>query len=193
MSHNTKTVKDALPFNTPITFQSIKQILITLIPLAAIIAALTFFDHWAAYVLLVPVGSMFLLRTFILQHDCGHQALFRKSKTNNVLGSIMGVITLIPYHYWKWQHWMHHRGSGNLDKRGHGDILLLTVEEYKDKGKWGRFVYRAYRNPFIMCSIGPVYYFFIKIRFPFIMKKKQVTEKRSIMYTNFGIAGLLGL
>ncbi|MCP5047705.1 MAG: fatty acid desaturase, partial [bacterium] len=68
-----------------------------------------------------------------------------------------------------------------------------TVEEYKDKGKWGRFVYRAYRNPFVMCSIGPIYYFFIKIRFPFIMKKKQKTEKRSIFYTNFAIAGLMGL
>ena len=104
MPRKTQEVNGDFPLNIPVTFESVKQILVTLIPFALIITALAIFDHWAAYIVLVPLGSIFLLRSFILQHDCGHQALFRRKKTNNIIGSIIGVITLIPYHYWRWQY-----------------------------------------------------------------------------------------
>jgi omega-6 fatty acid desaturase (delta-12 desaturase) len=175
----------------PRSAESVMHTLITMVPFFAVLAVLVLLDHWLAYVVLVPLGSLFLLRSFILQHDCGHQALFNNRKANNILGSFIGIFTFTPYYYWKREHFLHHASSGNLDKRGHGDIQTLTVEEYEKLSKWGKFGYRCYRNPLIMLGLGPVYYFFIKVRFPFIIPRGRKLEKWSIVWTDLGIAALL--
>lgn len=148
-----------------------RSILETVITLAG------FFGLWAsAYLALSAsfvlsfvfsvLGGLFLVRLFILQHDCGHNALFSKRWANDWLGRFLGVFTLTPYDVWRRSHALHHAGSGNLDKRGIGDIYTMTVAEYKDRGFWGRLWYRAYRSPFTLFVVGPIYVFGIMQRLP---------------------------
>ena len=100
--------------------------------------------------------SGFLIRIFIIFHDCGHRSFFKSKKANNIVGKIMGILVYTPYSKWHYQHAIHHATSGNLDKRGVGDVWTMTVEEYKKSSPMERFKYRAYRNPFIMFILGPI-------------------------------------
>ena len=105
--------------------------------------------------LLTFLASGFLIRIFIIFHDCGHGSFFRSAKANKIIGMIMGIIAFTPFNSWHHQHWIHHITSANLDKRGIGDVWTLTVEEYLNSTRLNRFIYRAFRNPFIMFTIGP--------------------------------------
>ncbi len=97
------------------------------------------------------------MRTFIIFHDCTHGSFFKSKKANNRVGFITGVLTSFPYEKWKREHTIHHATSSNLDKRGIGDIDMLTVEEYMEKSKLGRLGYRFYRNPVVMFGLGPLF------------------------------------
>ncbi|GAB2565960.1 Delta(5) desaturase DesA [Gracilibacillus alcaliphilus] len=97
----------------------------------------------------------FLVRTFIIFHDCAHQSFFKNTKLNRILGTITGILTHFPFEKWKREHAIHHATSGNLDHRGTGDIWIMTVAEYEKATKWERLQYRLYRNPFIMFGLGP--------------------------------------
>src|SRR3989441_9134097 len=101
--------------------------------------------YWLTLLLAVPAAFL-LVRLFIIQHDCGHGAFFRSPRVADVVGSILGVLTLTPYHYWKKTHAIHHATSGNLEHRGFGDIDTLTVDEYLARSRWERFKYRVYRS-----------------------------------------------
>src|SRR5437870_385199 len=105
--------------------------------------------YWLTLLLAVP-AAFFLIRLFIIQHDCGHAAFFRSTRTADIVGSILGVLTLTPYHYWKKTHALHHATSGNLEHRGFGDIDTLTVDEYLARSRWERFKYRVYRHPALL-------------------------------------------
>src|SRR6266545_2532305 len=94
--------------------------------------------YWLTLALAVPT-AFFLIRLFIIQHDCGHGSFFRSGRAADIVGSILGVFTLTPYHYWKKTHALHHATSGNLEHRGFGDITTLTVDEYAALSRWGRF------------------------------------------------------
>ena len=122
--------------------------------------------YWLTLLLAVPAGG-FLVRLFIIQHDCGHGAFFRQRAANAWVGRVLGVLTLTPFDYWKRNHAIHHATSSNLDKRGIGDIDLLTVEEYRGKSWWGRMVYRCYRSAPVMFVIGPAWLFLLQHRLPF--------------------------
>lgn len=106
---------------------------------------------------LAVVAAGFIVRSFIIFHDCTHGSFYQSKKKNNLLGTITGIITLFPYEKWKREHAIHHASSSNLDKRGVGDIWVMTVDEYKDASKWRKFTYRAYRNPVVMFGLGPLY------------------------------------
>src|SRR5881409_2967711 len=108
--------------------------------------------YWLTLLLAVP-AAFFLIRLFIIQHDCGHAAFFRSTRTADIVGSILGVLTLTPYHYWKKTHALHHATSGNLEHRGFGDIDTLTVDEYLALSRWGRFKYRVYRHPVVLFGL----------------------------------------
>jgi omega-6 fatty acid desaturase (delta-12 desaturase) len=111
------------------------------------------------YWLTVPVAIVaagFLIRTFIIMHDCGHGSFFRSRRANDVVGFITGVLTLTPYVQWRRDHAIHHATSGHLDERGFGDISTLTVREYLNLTRWRRFCYRVYRNPLILLGVGPI-------------------------------------
>ena len=88
-------------------------------------------SHWITLLLAIPAGG-FLMRLFIIQHDCGHGSFFKSQKANNIVGFITGVLTLTPYHFWRWEHAVHHAGSGDLDRRDLGAVWTLTVQEYLD-------------------------------------------------------------
>lgn len=113
-----------------------------------------------SYVLTLAVGmiaSGFMIRIFIIFHDCCHQSFFKNRKANHILGTFLGVLTLHPYLQWKHDHSVHHATSSNLAKRGTGDIWILTVDEYISSTFWKRLGYRLYRNPFVLFFLGPIF------------------------------------
>jgi len=144
-------------------------------------------SYWLTLALAMPTAFM-LVRLFIVQHDCGHGSFFKSSTIADIVGTILGVFTLTPYHYWKRTHAIHHATSGNLDHRGFGDINTLTVAEYQQLSAWGKFRYRLYRNPVVLFGIGPVYLFLIEHRLPTIAPRTWTRERRSILINNVGLA-----
>ncbi|MGB7287730.1 MAG: fatty acid desaturase [Salaquimonas sp.] len=133
--------------------------------------------------LTIPAGGL-LIRIFAIQHDCGHGALFSKKEINDWVGRTLGVLTVTPYEYWRHAHALHHASSGNLDRRGFGDIDTITVEEYQALSSFGKLKYRLYRNPFVMFGIGPAYVFLLKQRLPFEMLNKGLKPWISTQGTN---------
>lgn len=120
---------------------------------------------WLALLLVIPAAG-FLVRLFMIQHDCGHGAFFSEKRANDWVGRIIGVLTLTPYDYWRHTHAIHHATSGNLDRRGLGVIETLTVEEYRALPPMRRFGYRLYRHPLVMFGLGPAFVFFLMQRLP---------------------------
>jgi hypothetical protein len=141
--------------------------------------------------LAVPAGA-FLLRLFLIQHDCGHGAFFRSQAANDWTGRILGVLTFTPYDYWRRSHAIHHASTGNLDARGTGDVDTLTVAEFRALGTGRRFLYRLYRHPVVLFGIGPAYLFLLRHRLPIGMMRKGWRPWASAMGTNLSIAAIAG-
>ena len=143
--------------------------------------------YWLTLLLAVPAAG-FLVRMFLIQHDCGHGAFFRHRVLNDWVGRTIGVVTLTPYDFWKRTHAIHHATSGNLDRRGVGDIETLTVAEYLALPWWRRLAYRLYRHPAVMFGIGPAYLFVLQFRLPVGFMRKGWRPWLSTMLTNAAIA-----
>jgi len=170
--------------------RSITQVLTTAVPFALLWAAMVFsldISYWLTLLLAIPAGGL-LVRFFIIQHDCGHGSFFKSLAANDLVGRMTSILTLTPYGYWRRTHGMHHATSGNLNRRGVGDIDTLTVKEYLASPVRGRLAYRLYRNPVILFSIGAYYFFFLKHRVPFGLPLSWREAWRSIVGTNFLIA-----
>ncbi len=155
-------------------------------------------SYWTAYrgwwpltILLAIPASGLLMRMFIIQHDCGHGSFFASQRANDMVGAVIGVLSLTPYTYWKKTHAIHHSTSGNLDRRGYGDIETLTVSEYKALSKWGRWKYRMYRSVPVLFFIGPAFHFVLYHRWPGIVPKEWKAERRSILLNDLALAALL--
>jgi len=142
--------------------------------------------YWLTLLLAVP-AAFFLVRMFLIQHDCGHGAFFRHKAVNDWVGRALGVLTLTPYDFWRRTHAIHHATSGNLDRRGIGDIETLTVEEYLALPRYGRLGYRLYRHPLVMFGIGPAYLFVLQFRLPVGFMRKGWRSWVSPMLTNAAI------
>lgn len=140
---------------------------------------------------LAAIASGLLVRTFIIFHDCTHGSFYHSKKKNDILGTITGTLTTFPYKKWKREHAIHHASSSNLDKRGIGDILVMTVEEYENASKWQRIAYRLYRNPFVMFGLGPLYLILISNRFN--RKDAKRKERNNTYLINFLLLTLSGL
>ncbi len=147
-------------------------------------------SYWATLALTVP-AAFFLIRLFIIQHDCGHGSFFRSQALANWVGRVIGVLTLTPYTYWRKTHAMHHAASGNLEHRGFGDINTLTIAEYAALSRWGKVRYRIYRNPIVIFGVGAALHFLVLHRLPFIVPRTWKRERLSILLTNVGIAGVV--
>ena len=120
----------------------------------------------AATLALGVVAAFFLVRIFIIQHDCGHFSFLKSRKANDVVGWVCSFFSTIPYTYWSRVHSYHHGHTGKLEHRDIGDIDFDTVAEYRAKGTWGKIKYRIFRNPFVIFGVIPVVYFGIMLRFP---------------------------
>jgi acyl-lipid omega-6 desaturase (Delta-12 desaturase) len=180
-------------YREPNYVRSTVEIVITFVPLATLWAlawaALHFGYCWLSLMLAVPAAG-FLVRLFMIQHDCGHGSFFRHRLANDWVGRVIGVVTLTPYDFWRRTHAMHHAGSGHLERRGIGDVDTLTVHEYLLLCFWGRLRYRAYRNPLVMFGIGPAYLFILRHRLPFGLLFSGWQPWLSTMATNVGIAAV---
>lgn len=128
------------------------------------------------------LATGFLVRMFIIFHDCGHGSFFRTERANKVIGTILGSLVFTPYDKWHNDHAIHHTSVGNLDKRGTGDVWTLTTEEYRQLSKREKFIYRIYRNPVILFGIGPFFLFVIWFRFT--KKSMNPSERKSVYITN---------
>src|SRR5438874_3004462 len=144
---------------------------------------------WWLLVPLAVLAGAFLVRIFIIFHDCGHGSYFRSRTTNDVVGFITGMLTFTPFYHWRWEHAIHHASAGHLDKRGVGDIWTLTVEEYLQSPRWRRVAYRLARDPVILFLIAPLYIFLIGQRFPSPNADKR--ERVSVGWMNLAILGMV--
>ena len=179
------------PDNRRATF----ELVVTSLLLAGLWAAMWLMagvSAWLPALLAIPSGAL-LVRLFMIQHDCGHNAFFSSRLANDWTGRVLGVLTLTPFDFWRHSHALHHAGSGNLGRRGIGDIDTLTVEEYLARGRWGRIKYRLYRHPLVMFGLGPSFLFLLQHRLPVGATRLGRMPWLSTMLTNLGIAVLFAL
>lgn len=182
-------------YRDPNSTRSVTEIVITFAPLAALWtlswAAIHFGYWWLALLFAVPAAG-FLVRLFMIQHDCGHGSFFPHRRANDWVGRVIGVLTLTPYDFWRRTHAIHHASSGHLERRGIGDVDTLTVQEYLSLSFWGRLRYRAYRHPLIMFGIGPAYLFILRHRLPHGLIGSGWQPWLSTMATNVAITAIAG-
>lgn len=191
---NLKTLKKEIaPYEKATTKESIWQIINTVGPFL-ILWILAYqslaISYWLALVPII-IAAGFLTRIFIIFHDCTHFSFFKSRRANRILGTMMGVLTLFPFDQWGHDHAVHHATSGNLDKRGTGDIWTLTVKEYKEAPLKLRLAYRFYRNPIVMFGLGPIYVFLLKNRFN--RKNARKKERNNTYLTNLIIVALVAI
>ncbi|MGH8481214.1 MAG: fatty acid desaturase [Nevskiaceae bacterium] len=174
-------------YREPSTPKALWQIANTFVPYLALWGAMYWTWHhalWATPPLAVLAG-LFLVRIFIIFHDCGHGSFFRSPTANAAVGIVAGILTFTPYYQWRWEHAIHHSTSGHLDKRGVGDIWTMTVQEYLEAGRWKRFAYVLARNPIVLFLLAPLYMFVIHQRFA--AKGSNPRERQSIWWTNLAL------
>lgn len=171
-------------YQTPSVTRSTWQITNTVVPYIALWCLMYWslgISYWLTLALAFPAAG-FLIRVFIISHDCGHGAYFKSRRANTIVGTIAGTMCCAPYYHWKREHGLHHSATGNLDKRGHGDIWTMTVQEYLASPRRTRLAYRFYRNPLVLFAIGSFYLFVIEYRIP--PKNANEKARQSVHQTN---------
>ena len=178
-------------YQAPSPTRATWQLLNTLVPYAAIwyLMYLTLSVSYWLTVPLIILAGLFVIRVFIIFHDCSHRSYLKSPLANDIIGFFTGVLTLTPYYHWRWEHSIHHANAGHLDHRGVGDIWTMTVEEYLNASRWKRFAYRLARNPFVLFGIAPLYLFFIHQRCP--QRDAKPREKWSVYWMNIAILGMV--
>jgi omega-6 fatty acid desaturase (delta-12 desaturase) len=160
----------------------------------ALYVLLWFLMYWSLKISHLLTLSLTILsgavavRVFIIMHDCGHGSFLKSKLANDIVGFVAGIVVFTPYYHWRWEHSLHHASSGDLDRRGTGDVWTMTVQEYLDSSRWMRFVYRLARNPFVLLVIAPVFLFVFRQRFS--SRKANSRERWSVWWTNLGVLGM---
>jgi omega-6 fatty acid desaturase (delta-12 desaturase) len=174
----------------PVLRSSIWQLVNSLIPYLALWGLMIWtlgISYWITLALAI-VAAGFLIRIFIIFHDCGHGSFFKSRRANNLTEFVTGVLTFTPYRQWRHEHALHHASSGDLDRRGPGEIWTLTVREYLEASRWKRFSYRLARNPFVLFAVAPLFVFLIKQRFPSSAGGKR--ERWGVYWTNAALLAI---
>jgi omega-6 fatty acid desaturase (delta-12 desaturase) len=176
------------PYMKPAWRPAVLQLTNTLLPYIALLALMFYslrYPYWVTLLLAVPAAG-FLVRVFILFHDCGHNSFTPSTRANKWIGLFLGMLTFTPLEQWAKSHAIHHATSGNLDKRGVGDVDTWTVAEYQSKSWIARVGYSLFRFPLIMFGLGPLWMFIISHRFTLPVYGRK--ETMSVVWTNLGIA-----
>jgi len=188
---NTSWVKVVMRYNFPDNFKSWWQVVNSVVPYIAIWVLMVYsleYSYWLTLLLSVFAAG-FLVRIFIVFHDCGHGSFFKSERLNRLVGIPLGLLSFTPYHRWHRDHKEHHATVGNLDKRGVGDVKTLTVEEYQSLSKWKKFGYRFYRNPIFLIGVAPLLLFLIQYRLP-----KSYMNRKELVYLHLSnLALVLGI
>ena len=179
--------KAVKPFETHEMKTSIFQLINTLVPFLLLwflaYKSLAISPYLTLGIAIVASG--FVIRIFIIFHDCTHYSFFRNNKLNRLVGTILGIITHFPFSKWQREHAIHHATSSNLDKRGTGDVWVMTVDEYIEATPFKRLIYRIYRNPVVMFVLGPFYLYLVANRMN--RKDARLKERLNTYLTNFSI------
>jgi acyl-lipid omega-6 desaturase (Delta-12 desaturase) len=187
-------------YQQPSIPRGVWQLTNTVVPYIMLWCLMYFALHvsWWLTLPLVALAGAFLVRIFIIFHDCGHGSFFKSPTANNIVGAITGVLAFTPYRHWRREHAIHHGGAGHLDRRGTGDVWTLTVQEYLESSRWKRFAYRLARSPVVLFLVAPLFIFLVRQRFP--SAKLGRRERNSVYGTNLalliiggGLAWLFGL
>jgi len=180
--------EDLRPFQRPSVGGSLWQITNSVVPYLAlwVLMVQTIQFSYALTLLLAVVASAFLVRIFIIFHDCGHGSFFPSRRANEWVGFFTGMLTLTPHFEWWRNHALHHAQTGNLDKRGSGDVWTLTREEYEASPRWRRLLYVVVRQPIFMLTVGPLLIFAYQGRFP--GRNSRTRERRWIVVMNLALA-----
>lgn len=171
-----------------------RQLLVTSLlfaPLMALMLWLSPLHNPAAFIICIPAGAL-LTRFFALQHDAGHGSFFTSRRKNEWTGRLISMLTFTPHDHWRNNHAIHHAGSGNLDRRGIGDVDTMTVEEFRLQSRYGRLRYRFMRNPLIALLVGPPVYFLILQRWPLGWRKDKLVWLPGVMVHNFALLAFYG-
>jgi omega-6 fatty acid desaturase (delta-12 desaturase) len=179
-------------YQTPSTGRAVWQLANTFLPFIGLWVLMYLsldYSYWLTWGLGV-LNAFFLVRIFIIQHDCGHQSFLRSRTWNNILGFFCSLVSLIPYKYWAKSHSFHHAHNGQLDHRDIGDITTLTVKEYMALSWWGRMNYRIYRSPLVMFGLGPLYYVLLHNRLALFKPTKWDKAKVSLIWSTLAVVGV---
>jgi omega-6 fatty acid desaturase (delta-12 desaturase) len=187
------------PYAKPHLGRSILDIATSVVPylaLSVVMYQLLDVSYWLVLAVAIPTAG-FLLRTFILFHDCTHGSFMPSKRANAVLGAFFGLLVYSPFGNWRHEHAVHHATAGDLDRRGVGDVETQTVTEYHSKPLPARLAYRLFRNPLVMFGLGPIWALVIQPRV--VPKGARPRLKRSVVVTNivlvavvFGISLAIG-
>ena len=175
------------PFSKAETQTAVRQLVVTLLLYVTGWVAMYFslqVGYWLTLLLAIPTAG-FMIRIFIFFHDCGHNSFLPSTRANRRLGFWLGILVFTPGEQWWKSHAIHHATSGNLDRRGVGDVTTLTVDEYLKLPILGRLGYRLFRHPLVMFGLGPLFMFLIKHRIAYPRFGKR--ETLSVVWTNLGI------
>jgi omega-6 fatty acid desaturase (delta-12 desaturase) len=178
-------------YEQPVTWRAVWQVCNTMGPYVLLWFAMyrTLSISWWLTLPLAALAGVLLVRVFIIFHDCGHGSFFASRLANDITGFVAGLLTLTPYYHWRWQHALHHGTSGNLDRRGVGDVWTMTVQEYLEASRWKRFAYRLSRNPIVLFVLAPIYVFIIRQRFPSADADRR--ERHSVWWMNLAILAMV--
>jgi acyl-lipid omega-6 desaturase (Delta-12 desaturase) len=178
------------PYSHPDLTRSIWQVVNTLIPFFALFY-ISMRSMEISFWLTLPLSILtagFMVRAFIIFHDCGHGSFFKSQRANELLGIVTGILVFTPYQRWRHAHAIHHATSGDLDRRGTGDVYTMTVQEYLDAPWWKKIGYRVMRNPIALLLIGPMLIFVIVERIPPAKGKREIA---SVWWTNLALAVII--
>ena len=187
--------KSVARYQRPDLRKAVWQLVDTLVPYAALWVLMVRtvqlgVSYWITLALAV-VAAGFMARIFIIFHDCGHGSFFASRRANTILGYMCGILTLTPYEDWRHSHGVHHATIGDLDRRGTGDVYVMTVDEYLAAPRLKRIAYRLFRNPLIMFGLGPGAVFLLTHRFAHKGAGKR--QRYSVYITNLAIAAIIGV
>jgi len=177
-------------YEKPSTPKAAWQIVNTIVPYALLWYLMyhTLAVSWWITAPLAILAGAFVVRVFIIFHDCGHGSFFKSRRANNVWGFLCGLLTFTPFYHWRWEHSLHHATSGDLDRRGTGDIWTMTVQEYLESSRGKRFAYRLARNPIVLFVLAPLYVFLVGHRLPKATADRR--ERYSVYWMNLSILGM---